>query len=189
MDDNEVLDIGFDPVSLTPREFEQEIQRFFAATGLGLKNLQVIHDEILKVPDGDYQMDVTATFEALGANFLVLIECKQHKHPIKREIVQALEGKLQSIGAQKGIICATGGFQTGAMRYAKQHGIALVHIVDGRAVYCTKSFGGPIALPPWGRPYVAQLNWLEEPPDETLHFCYSSEPDVDEWRQVFNLPE
>ena len=55
------------------------------------------HKAQLTDADGSYEIDVAARFTALGADFLVLIECKHHRHFIKREAVQALHSRIQSV--------------------------------------------------------------------------------------------
>ena len=37
-------------------------------------------------PDGEFEMVALATFFALGATFVVLVECKHHRNRIKREL-------------------------------------------------------------------------------------------------------
>ena len=71
-----------------------------------------------------------AEYTALGAKNTVLIECKKQSRSIEREIVATLDGKLRSIGAQKGILISTAGFQGGAVQYAKIHGIALWQVCE-----------------------------------------------------------
>jgi restriction system protein len=68
---------------------------------------------------------------------------------VKREVVQALWAKVQSVGAHKGIIFATKGFQSGAIEFAKFHGIALVEVVDGRSSYLVKGKISETDLLPW----------------------------------------
>ncbi|SCY77596.1 restriction endonuclease [Butyrivibrio sp. INlla14] len=75
-------------------------------------------------------------------DFKVLCECKQFKNPVKRDVVVLLDGKIRSLGAQKGIICSTSGFQKGAIKYAKEHGIALFQIYDKKCIAVSHS-GGP----------------------------------------------
>jgi hypothetical protein len=58
---------------------------------------------------------------------------------VKRDRVQELWAKIQSVGAHKGILFATAGFQSGAIEFAKSHGIALVEIADGRSSYVVKT--------------------------------------------------
>jgi hypothetical protein len=68
----------------------------------------------------------------------VLVEAKLHKNPVKRELVQVLHQKVQSVGAHKGLMVSTAPYQTGAVIFAKAHGIALVTVTEGRFVYETR---------------------------------------------------
>lgn len=84
---------------------------------------------------------------ALNVDFLTLVECKRYRAPVDREKVQALLSKMQSVGAQKGILFSTSGFQSGAIEFAQIHGIALVELVDRRSTYLTKSLENDDLLP------------------------------------------
>ena len=108
----------------------------------GWQEFNITHDVKLKGYDGTYQIDVYATFRFMESDFKVLCECKQFKSPIKRDVVALLDGKIRSLGAQKGIICSTSGFQQGAIKYAKGHGIALFQVYDKSCVPVSHS-GGP----------------------------------------------
>jgi restriction system protein len=138
-----------DPMSLSPEEFELEIQRILAEEAVELKGFTATHLDRIGGSDGDYVFDVTARFEALGVDFLVLIECKRHSSPIERETVQILADKMRAVGAQKGMIFSTAPFRSGAIEYAQHHHIALVLIADGRASYFTKGSGPTVYYPPW----------------------------------------
>lgn len=96
----------------------------------GLKDFDIKHNQKIESDDGTYQIDVLAEYTALGAKHIVIIECKKRKGSIKREIVAELYAKIQSLGAHKGILISTSGFQKGATLYAKKHGIALWQICD-----------------------------------------------------------
>ena len=54
--------------------------------------------------------------------------------------------KIQSIGAQKGIIISTSGFQKDAVKYAQAHGIALWQIVSSSIKRIT-NFAAPQHTP------------------------------------------
>ena len=89
-----------------------------------------------------------AKFQAFaGAEFIVLIECKKYRNAVERELVQVLHDKVRSVGAHKGILFTTTGFQSGAIKYATAHGIALVSIINGTAIYETRS-AYPVATQP-----------------------------------------
>lgn len=135
---------------ITPTEFEKLIHTYLVEIGRDLQKFEVVHDEELERIDGTYQIDVYAEFEALGGIIKVLIECKRHKGKIKREVVQLLNDKIRSTGANKGMVFATSEFQSGAVKYAKEHGIALVRVIEGKYTYFTKSKDSQnFQPPPW----------------------------------------
>lgn len=143
------IGIAMDPLLLSPSEFEQEIRRILEDEGVRPKGFTTAHQEKIPGTEGDYVFDVTARFEALGVDFLVLIECKRQTRSIKRHFVQVLSDKMRSVGAQKGIIFSTSNFQSGAIEYAIKHGIALVHVKDGKFAYETKACRSIVHYPPW----------------------------------------
>lgn len=120
--------------SLSPEEFEIYVLNELKKSEY-LTNLKFEHREIIKRDDGQYEIDVTVRFRFLGADYLVLIECKKHNSPIKRDVVQIMHSKLSSIGAQKGMIYATTSYQSGAILYAEKHGISLVSIYQDDIVH------------------------------------------------------
>lgn len=75
-----------------------------------LKELTISHDRKIRGYDGKYQIDILAEFIALGTSIKILCECKRYKNTVKREKVTILKEKLESIGAQKGILISTGVF-------------------------------------------------------------------------------
>jgi restriction system protein len=122
---------------LTPEQFEEMVVGYLRKVGNGLSSVEVLHRSSVTTPDGEFEMDAVATFEAFGAEFLVLIECKHHKNPIKRELIQVLSDKVSSSRAQKGMLFSTASFQSGAIAiaYARSKRIALIHFVEGGPIY------------------------------------------------------
>jgi len=125
----------------TPEEFEQHVQRMLEDSGIDLSDFYTQRREKIQGKDGEYEIDVTARFKALNTEFLVLIECKHHKHPIKREVIQVLRDRMESIGAQKGMLFSSVRFQSGAVEYAKAHKIALIKVTDSEPVYFNRAGG------------------------------------------------
>ena len=136
-------------LDISPSEFEQYVAGWVRSIGSELDSLEVTHNQKAKAHDGTYQIDVLATFRAFGTTMKVLVECKKHSNPIPRSYVELLSSRLQSIGAHKGILVATTGFQSGAIEFAKEHGVALVRIVEGDAIYETRSIVPTPEPPPW----------------------------------------
>jgi restriction system protein len=137
------------PILMSPIEFERQVRLLLDALGADLDSYTSEHREQLDGSDGTYEIDVSVRFNAMNADFLVLVECKHQKANIKRDIVQVLHSRLQSTGAHKGIIFATTGFQRGAIEYAQVHGIALVRFADGATSWMTRSAGPNLPPPPW----------------------------------------
>jgi len=123
----------------SPADFERFVADLFRVAEPQVKSFSVVEHDVTLTPDGKYDLDTTIRFELLGAHFLVLVEAKMHKNPIKRDLVQILHQKIQSIGAHKGILVSTSRFQAGAVQYALSHGIALVKVTEGRFIYETRS--------------------------------------------------
>jgi restriction system protein len=147
-----------EPANLTPQQFEAEVESFLRRSGVSLSDFRVQRLKKISAADGVYEIDVTARFEALGADFLVLVECKHHRSPIKREVVQVLRDRVSAVGGQKGMIFSTAPFQSGAMRYARAHGIALVLVANGSVGYMSRTFGGEDSPPPFDVPDYSQ--WI-----------------------------
>lgn len=130
--------------SITPKEFElfcMKILKNYAAEE-GLNDFKIEHDAKIKTHDGTFQIDIFASFTALGVEFKILCECKQFSSKVKRERVELLEGRLRDLGMNKGVLLSTCGFQSGALKYAKKHGIALIQVFDKDCVAVSHS-GGP----------------------------------------------
>lgn len=119
-----------DILNVSPNEFEElclEILKSYAEAEK-LTDFMITHNAKLPASDGTYQIDVYAEFTAMRTKIKVLCECKRYKSPVSRDKVAILQRKLESLGAQKGILISTGQFQSGAIQYAKEHGIALIRV-------------------------------------------------------------
>lgn len=133
---------------ITPTQFEifcLETVKAYAERE-GLKDFKINHDKKIETYDSTYQIDVFAEYTALGCNHKVIIECKHHAGNIKRALVTDLYTKMQSIGAQKGILISTSGFQRDAVKFAKVHGIALWQVFDNRIKHISNSASREIPL-------------------------------------------
>jgi hypothetical protein len=159
-DDEE--DIGDEPMWYpAPERGFEDFEGFVAGTfeqlAPELEDLRVeLHERIVGV-DGEYDFDATVRFSVGGLAFLVLVEAKCHRHPIRRDVVQVLLSKVASVGAQKGVLVSTAPFQKGAMVYAATHGIALIKVTEGRFTIQSRSasstLGGTVAQArDWGIP-------------------------------------
>lgn len=156
---------------LDAKTFEIQVKDMLSASKRSIKCFEVKNRVDLGSEENSYEIDVLATFEFMGADFKVLVECKHHKHPIKREVVQILNDRIRELGCQKGMIFATSGFQSGAISYALEHGIALITVVEGKSTYHTRSMDGPAEPPPWANipDYVGWLHAKTKSGSHSFH--------------------
>lgn len=130
------------PPEMTPGEFEEYVVELLKAANSEVDDLNIqLHEKIVGA-DGEYDLDATVRFSFNGMSFLTIVEAKKHKNPIKRELVQVLFSKVQSVGAHKGLLVSTAPFQIGAVNFAFRHGIALANITEGRFLYETRDADG-----------------------------------------------
>lgn len=71
----------------------------------------------------DYQIDVYYEFVRAGVRHRVIIECKDWKSPVKREVINTLESKVRDIPGVIGVIISRSGYQSGAVSFASKKGI------------------------------------------------------------------
>lgn len=80
------------------------------------------------------EIKVEVSFEAqlLGARILGLVECKCYKSRVEVSDVEEFNSKVDDIGAHKGIMFTTVGYESGAVKVAKGRGIALFILREGQ---------------------------------------------------------
>jgi restriction system protein len=141
-----------DPVEITPKQFEEQVLAWVseAAQEEGL-DFQATHQGVVEGDGGEYAIDVLVRLSVLGgAELLVLVECKHQARPVEREEVINLEGRLRAVGGHKGMLFSTSGFQSGAVRFAAERGLATVTVIAGAWLFETRAAdSGPQAPPPW----------------------------------------
>jgi restriction system protein len=126
-------------LDMSPEEFEKYSILILKQQMKEMANCRFEHNKIIKVSDGNYQIDGYIEFNLMGVTYKTLVECKHYKSSIEREKVQILYDKLRACGAQKGILISSSNFQSGAITYATQHGIALVQLTEAGNRYETRT--------------------------------------------------
>lgn len=134
---------------MKPSDFELLVKGILDAAAGTLVDYRSEHLASLSGADGEYIIDVVATFSAMGARFVVLVECKHQARRVERQEVQVLHSKLQSLAAQKAMLFSVSGFQAGAVEFAAAHGIALVEVATGVSNWHTRNAGPTTPPPPW----------------------------------------
>jgi restriction system protein len=195
------MEWGLGPTDISPVDFEKQVETWLAnSSEKGIEELDIRHRERLEELGGEYEyeIDIVVKLELFeGASIVVLVECKCYNpsNTIKRDLITVLHGKLNDVGAHKGMIFSTSNFQKGALQYAEKHGIATVLVQDGRASYQTKDKDKQLARlrkpPPW-RPNYKYVGWmvgLTEEGNERRHLVADDYHEaIKEWLAVDKPP-
>jgi restriction system protein len=151
------------------KQFETFVADVLRSLGGELRDFRLEEQELVLADDGRYRIDITIRFTAVGVDFLVLVECKDHARPVEREDVQILADKKRTVGAHKGVLFSTNGFQRGAIEYAQKHGIALVRVLEGALTYETRGAGmARIPPPQWANIPLLVAQYIRESKPGTI---------------------
>ena len=94
-------------------------------------------------------IDVSFEMDYGGFTVLVLVECKLYSQKVQVGDIEEFRTKIDDIGAHKGLVFSTIGFQSGAVKAAKAYGIGLARLSDrphsGDLLVIA---GGPASPPP-----------------------------------------
>lgn len=110
-------------------DYESFVQRVVGS----LVGVDVFHGKEYegRITGRKIKVDVSFVLDiAGGANLLVIVECKHYSHRVPVDDVEEFHSKLDDIGAQKGILITTVGFQEGAVKAARGRRIALALLTD-----------------------------------------------------------
>lgn len=108
----------------TSQDYETFVQRVVES----LVGVDVFHAKEYegRITGRKIKVDVSFLLKiAGGADLLVLVECKRYNCRVPVDDVEEFHSKLDDIGAQKGILVTTLGFQKGAIKAARGRRIAL----------------------------------------------------------------
>lgn len=76
------------------------------------------------------QIDVHVTHSQGPYKYSTLVECKHWKNKVKRQQVENMYASMEDLGASKGVIFTTSGYQSGAEIYAKSKNIDIYVVRD-----------------------------------------------------------
>jgi len=85
-----------------------------------------------RISGRDIKVDVSFEGKLLGARILGIVECKRYSSRVEVSDVEEFHSKLDDIGAHKGIMFTTVGYEDGAKKVAQGRGIALFILQEGQ---------------------------------------------------------
>jgi hypothetical protein len=109
------------------KDYQEEVAAFFRQLGLNAET-----DVRLRGVRGHHDIDVVVQATFTGFALLWIVECKQWKTPVPQEKVLVLRTIVDDLGADRGILMAENGYQSGALEVATNTNILLTSIADLR---------------------------------------------------------
>lgn len=109
------------------RNYQEEAAEFFrglgmtAETDMSLRGVRTSHD-----------VDVVVRTEYAGFAILWVVECKHWQTPVSKLHVLGLREIVSDLGADRGILLAEGGFQSGALEAAHLTNVQLTSLAELR---------------------------------------------------------
>lgn len=108
-------------------DYQEEVAVFFrslgldASTNVTLQGVRTTHD-----------IDVVVRSRQVGLDVSWLVECKAWRTRVPKEKVLALRAIVDDVGADRGLMMAEHGYQSGALEAARRTNIVLTSLADLR---------------------------------------------------------
>jgi restriction system protein len=109
------------------RSYQESAAEFFRELGM-----TAVTDATVNGIRTNHDVDVLVTFQHGGLDLKWIVECKDWKTRVPKSHVLTLRGIVQEVGADRGILLAEGGFQSGALEAALNSNVSLTSIAGLR---------------------------------------------------------
>jgi len=141
---------------LTPGHFEILVVRELRKVGLEVSELRQHRRTTFPQPERGYLLELEGVISRAAWRRRALIGCRRQDLPIGRAAVEAFKSHVTEAGVDGGILFATGAFEPEALQAARDGGVALLRVTDGRTAFDTSGWGTPGHYPIWLPAYCAQ---------------------------------
>lgn len=109
------------------QDYQERAAEFFRDLGMSADT-----DQSIKGVRGSHRVDVVARLDQAWGTQLWIVECKLWRRRVGKLHVAALADIVTDIGADRGFLLSESGFQSGAIRHARQRNVTLTSLEDLR---------------------------------------------------------
>ncbi|MFJ6145729.1 restriction endonuclease [Streptomyces anulatus] len=109
------------------QKYQQEVSSFLSGLGFDTRV-----DETIEGARAQHDVDVAARMRIAGVDILWVVECKAWGRRVPKERILTLQGIVDDIGADRGLVFSESGFQAGAIRVTQNTNITLTGLEDFR---------------------------------------------------------
>jgi hypothetical protein len=137
--------------------FQILVVRELRKVGFDVGPIRIHRRSELPEPERGFVLELAVPLARAGANWQALVACRHQTHAVEAEVILSLKARLPQARADAGVVFATADFGMDALTAAREAGVALLHVVDGRTAFDTSGWNNPGHYPAWLPAYLAQL--------------------------------
>lgn len=105
------------------KQYQEQTAKFFRTLGC-----EAAVEVTVKGARAKHTIDVWVRFNKFGLETTWVVECKCWTSPVTKEKVLALKSVVEDVGADRGILISTAGFQSGAVHASEKTNITLTSL-------------------------------------------------------------
>ncbi len=145
--------------AVTPEYFQILVVRELRKVGFDLGTVRIHRRSELPEPERGFVLELAVPLALASTTWRALVACRHQAGTVARDVIDSVKARLPQVPADAGLVFATADFGTDALAAARESGVALLRVVDGRTAYDTSGWSDPGGghYPAWLPAYLAQL--------------------------------
>ena len=143
--------------AVTPEYFQILVVRELRKVGFDLGTVRIHRRSELPEPERGFVLELAVTLPSAGKAWRALVACRHQTRTVEPGVIESLKARLPEAPADVGLVFATADFGIDALAAAREAGVALLRVVDGRTAFDTSGWNNPGHYPAWLPAYLAQL--------------------------------
>jgi len=143
--------------AVTPEYFQILVVRELRKVGFDLGTVRIHRRSELPEPERGFVLELAVTLPSAGKAWRALVACRHQTRTVEPGVIESLKARLPEAPADVGLVFATADFGPDALAAARESGVALLRVVDGRTAFDTSGWNNPGHYPAWLPAYLAQL--------------------------------
>ena len=143
--------------AVTPEYFQILVVRELRKVGFEVGTVRIHRRSELPEPEQGFVLELVVPLGRAGTTWRALVACRSQAGALEREVIESVKARLPQVPAAVAMVFATADFGSDALAAARESGVALLRVVDGRSAFDTSGWNNPGHYPAWLPAYLAQL--------------------------------
>ena len=143
--------------AMTRESFQILIVRELRKVGFDVGTVRTHRRSELPEPERGFVLELAVPLARAGTRWRALVACRHQAGTLERDVINSVKARLPEVPADVSLVFATADFGTDALAAAREAGVALLRVVDGRTAYDTSGWNDPGHYPAWLPAYLAQV--------------------------------